>query len=102
MQIERERVNLKFFGIFLILVTICVGCSFVGEMFLPGRNAVPFAIRTALAVLGLIVVAIGSERLVACQFGNDVSLGLQPSLRSLKGFFIGGLGALLFVALIVG
>lgn len=101
MDRKSEPIQLASFGWFLLLALVCVGSTVTGQMFFPGQNAVPSAVRTVLTIGGFVMMGVGSERMLAQQFGGRVTLGLKPSLRALAGFLGGAAGGLLFVAAII-
>ena len=72
-------------------------------MFFPGQNLFVTIVRTSLAALGIIILALGSERLLKRDFGPGSplsTLGLKPSRRALTGLLLGTLGAIFVIGLI--
>ena len=102
MGTEHACFNRRSFVLFLLLVAACVGSSIAGAMFFPGQNHFVTTVRTSLAAIGILILAIGSERLLKRDLGPVSTLGLKPSRRALNGLFLGTLGAILVIGLITG
>ena len=100
MGAAREPIQIKPLLCFVLLVAICIGSSVAGHMFFPGSNALPYAIRTVLTAVGTIILAVGSERLLARQFGNELTLGLRPASKAAAGFLSGSFAAIVWISLL--
>lgn len=103
METTHARLNGRSFALFLLLVAACIGSSIAGAMFFPGQNLFVTTVRTILAAVGILILAIGSERLLQRDFGSASTLstlGLKPSRRALTGLILGTLGAILIIGLI--
>lgn len=96
----REPIQLKSLAYFFLLVAICIGSSVAGQMFFPGSNILPHTVRMVLTAAGTIVLAVGSERLLARQFGDNATLGLRPSGKAVVGLVGGCFAAFLWIGLL--
>jgi len=94
----RHPIQPRYAFIFLLLAVTCLGTNFVGQMFFPGLNTFPIAVRALLSGLGLLALGLGSEWLLARQFHGEITLGLTPSAKSLAGLLVGSVGGVIIVA----
>jgi membrane protease YdiL (CAAX protease family) len=95
--------NGRSFALFLLLVAACIGSSIAGAMFFPGRNHFVTIVRSSLAAIGILILAIGSEHILKRDFGPESTLstlGFKPSRCALIGLLLGTLGAILVIGLI--
>jgi hypothetical protein len=100
MGTAHARLNGRSFALFTLLVAACIGASITGAMFFPGQNHFVTVMRSSLAAIGILILAIGSERLLKRDLGPESTLGLAPSRRALTGLLLGTLGAILVIGLI--
>lgn len=57
-------------------------------------------IRTAFAIVGLVVMAVGSKWLLRQEFGASTSFAIQPSGVAIQGFAVGVLSAIGLIGII--
>lgn len=102
MSNTREPFDFRRLGIFLALAALCWMCAVGAEMVPQSSTGVVLIVRTAIALLGLTILGLGSERLLTDQFGGNGSLHLRPSLQSVLGISVGVVGGIIFVTLVAG
>ncbi|MGV3774388.1 MAG: CPBP family intramembrane glutamic endopeptidase [Verrucomicrobiales bacterium] len=99
---QREPIHKRAFVQFVILAFTCIFSFIAGEMFLSGSGTIPLSARSLLAAAGVAVLAVGSNRLLKRQSGEEDALGIKFSAKAITGFSAGFAGGFLLVAVIGG